>query len=71
MTSNGSFVDGVQVSGVTLDELSLNANEPVPVRIGIKEDARNIGGMNLFGSKFGNYPQDIVLRQRFRRASKA
>ncbi len=71
VTSNGSFVDGVQVSGVTLDELSLNANEPVPVRIGIKEDARNIGGMNLFGSKFGNYPQDIVLRQRFRRASKA
>jgi predicted transcriptional regulator len=23
--------------------------------------------MNLFGSKFGNYPQDIVLKQRFTR----
>lgn len=70
VTGNGSFVDGVQVSDVTLKSLSLKPNEPIPVRIGIKEDARNIGGINLFGSKFGNYPQDIVLRQRFKRAPK-
>jgi predicted transcriptional regulator len=45
----------------------LKSGEPIPVRIGIKENASNIGGINLFGSKFGNYPQDIVLRQHFKR----
>lgn len=70
VTGNGSFVDGVQVSRVTLRDLALKPNEPIPVRFGIKENAHNIGGMNLFGRKFGNYPQDIVLRQRFKHASR-
>ena len=68
VTKNGTFVDGLQVSKVTLHNLSLKPGDPIPVRIGIKETAPNIGGMNLFGSKFGNYPQDIVLRQHFKRA---
>jgi predicted transcriptional regulator len=67
VTNGGSFVDGRHVSKVTLDELALKSGEPIPVRIGIKENASNIGGINLFGSKFGNYPQDIVLRQHFKR----
>jgi len=70
VTSHGSFVDGVQVSNVALKDLSFKPGKPIPVRIGIKEDAINVGGMNLFGSKFGNYPQDIVLRQHFKRVPK-
>ena len=70
VTNNGSFVDGRQVSKVTLKDLPLKPGDPIPVRIGIKDDASNIGGLNLFGSKFGNYPQDIVLRQRFKRIPK-
>ena len=68
VTNNGTYVDGLQVSKVTLPNLSLKPGDPIPVRIGIKDGASNIGGMNLFGSKFGNYPQDIVLRQHFKRA---
>jgi len=68
VTNNGTYVDGLQVSKVTLHNLSLKPGDPIPVRIGIKDGASNIGGMNLFGSKFGNYPQDIVLRQHFKRA---
>jgi len=67
VTNNGSFVDGRQVSKVTLNNLTMKPGDPIPVRIGIKDDASNIGGLNLFGSKFGNYPQDIVLRQHFKR----
>ena len=70
VTSHGSFVDGVQVSNVALKDLSFKSDKPIPVRIGIKESAINVGGMNLFGSKFGNYPQDIVLRQHFKRVPK-
>jgi predicted transcriptional regulator len=68
VTNHGSYVDGIQVSKVTLHDLTLKPGDPIPVRIGIKENALNIGGLNLFGSKFGNYPQDIVLRQHFKRA---
>jgi predicted transcriptional regulator len=70
VANNGSFVDGVQVSNVTLNSLMLKSGDPIPVRIGIKDGASNIGGINLFGSKFGNYPQDIILRQHFKRAPK-
>ena len=70
VTHHGSFVDGIQVSKVSLNNLSLKPGEPIPVRIGIKDSASNIGGMNLFGSRFGNYPQDIVLRQHYKRMSR-
>jgi predicted transcriptional regulator len=58
----GSFLDGVQISDVALDELRLGPEAPVSVRIGVKADARNPNGINIFGRKFGNYPEDIVLR---------
>jgi predicted transcriptional regulator len=70
VTNSGSYVDGIQVSKVTLSHLTLKPGDPIPVRIGIREKAANVGGINLFGSKFGNYPQDIVLRQHFKRAPK-
>jgi predicted transcriptional regulator len=57
-----SEVDGMRVSGVTIHELKLNHNPFIAVRIGVKPDAGHVGGINLFGSQFGNYPQDLVLR---------
>jgi predicted transcriptional regulator len=51
---------------VALQDLDLDDHPWITVRIGIEEDAVNIGGMNIFGSRFGNYPQDIVMRMRFR-----
>lgn len=70
VTSTGSYVDGVQVSAIKVKDLPIKPGEPISVRIGIKENATNVGGMNLFGSKFGNYPQDIVMRQYFKRVGK-
>jgi predicted transcriptional regulator len=32
------------------------------MRIGIKDTAKNIGGLNLFGEKFGDHPQNIQMR---------
>lgn len=64
ITAHGVFVDGVQVSSVNLSNLGLS-DHPINVRIGIKAEALNIGGINLFGSKFGNYSQDILLKQAF------
>jgi predicted transcriptional regulator len=60
--ARGSMIDGVELSQVTIEQLNLKGSNHIRVRLGIKEDARNQGGMNLFGRKFGNYPQDIVMR---------
>jgi predicted transcriptional regulator len=31
------------------------------VRLEVSADAEHQGGLNLFGSGFGDYPQDIVM----------
>ena len=36
------------------------------MRIGVRADAENVGGLNLFGRGFGNYPQDLGLRLEYR-----
>ena len=59
---DGTTIDGVALSGVVLGDLALQPSQSVVIRIGIAADARNVGGVNLFGRGFGNYPQDIVLR---------
>ncbi len=68
VTHDGSYVDGVPVSEVRIDDLGLADARRVAVRIGVKEDAGHVGGLNLFGHGFGNYPQDLVLRLRYHRA---
>jgi predicted transcriptional regulator len=50
------------MSDCRLDDLELNDHRSIRVRIGVKEDARHPGGMNIFGRSFGNHGQDITLR---------
>jgi len=65
ITEQGTFVDGVKISPVTIGELSLASHHSIRVKFGVKEDADHCGGMNVFGRGYGNYPQDIVLRLYF------
>lgn len=65
VTPEGSFIDGMKLSELTLDSLHLESQRAVTVRLGVKENARHVGGINLFGRHFGNYPQDITLRVRY------
>lgn len=58
----GTTIDGVALSSVRLDDLGLRPRDPIRVRIGVQSDAENVGGVNLFGHEFGNYPQDLELR---------
>ena len=55
----GTFLDGVQVSGLTLADLNLAGG--VTLRLGVAEGAVNAGGMNLFGAGFGDYGQGIEV----------
>lgn len=62
VNKGGCFIDENKVSEVNLNDLNLEKNDYISVRIGIKDDAKNIGGINIFGDKFGDYPQHIVMR---------
>ena len=62
VTAAGTFIDGVQLSDISLADIKPEAGTAVTVRIGVKHNARNVNGINLFGRKFGNYPEDLVLR---------
>ena len=62
ISPEGSFIDGYQLSRITLRDLSIESHSVITIRLGVKEDAQNVGGINIFGSGFGNYPQDITLR---------
>ena len=66
VTPEGSFVDSERVSDVDIHALELDAGRYIAVRIGVEEDAQNMGGINLFGENFGDYPQGIVLRIGYR-----
>jgi predicted transcriptional regulator len=65
VTSEGSYIDGMRSSDLTVGELGIGSGGFISVRIGVRQDALRVGGMNIFGQRFGNYPQDIVMRQRF------
>lgn len=58
----GSYIDKKKVSNVNVDMLKLNEGNYITVRLMVKDDAKNVGGINIFGSKFGDYNQDIVLK---------
>jgi predicted transcriptional regulator len=66
VNAEGSFVDGVRISPIRLADLQIRQHDFISVRIGVKPEATNLGGINIFGSRFGNYPQDIVLRLDYR-----
>lgn len=62
VTREGVMMDGIKMSDVTLDQV-LNFTEPYwSIRFEVAEDAKNVGGISLFGQKFGNYAQDILMR---------
>lgn len=59
VTEKGAFIDGLKISDVTMDTLDLKPGKSLRFRICVQEDARNVGGLTIFGKSFGNYGQDI------------
>lgn len=62
ITGNGTYLDEIFVDEYCLASLHLQENPYLALRIGVDPDARYVGGLNLFGEKFGDYPQNIVLK---------
>lgn len=60
--AEGSYLDSQKISDVHIGDLGLVSEHPICVRIGVPATAENVGGMNLFGDQFGDYPQALQLR---------
>jgi len=60
--ATGATLDGERFSNTRIDDLNVGKSDYISFRVGVKENARNIGGVNLFGESFGDYPQNIVMR---------
>ena len=65
--SQGTRVNGrATENSPTLADLDLCLHTGLAVRLGIKTESPNQGGLNLFGGKFGDYAQDFILRFYYR-----
>ena len=62
INKKGTFVDGLKISDVTINEFNLDYKSTVRFKFEIEEDAKNVGGITIFGSEFGSYNQDIKVR---------
>lgn len=58
----GTYLDDVKVSDCSIEEYRMTETPYISVRIGIKKEAEHIGGVNIFGSHYGDHPQDILLK---------
>lgn len=59
---SGCHVDGMRVSDLAIGDLALPAHPQINVKIGVSPEAEHVGGINLFGRGFGDYPQGIILK---------
>lgn len=62
VNKKGTFIDGLQVSDVSIDDLSLDYHSTLKLKLEVEERAEHIGGLTIFGKSFGNYNQDITVR---------
>jgi len=62
INKRGTFVDGLKISDVTINQFNLDYKSTLRFKFEVADDAKNVGGLTLFGSGFGNYSQDIKVR---------
>ena len=59
---DGCYIDGQRVNTtISIKDLNLSDSPYISLKIAVKDDALHIGGVNLFGKKFGDYPQGIIM----------
>lgn len=58
----GTFIDGLKISDVTIDEFGLTPKSLIKFKMEVPENAEHVGGLTIFGRGFGNYNQDIIAK---------
>lgn len=61
----GTFIDGLQISDVTIDQFKITSKSPLKFKLAVPENAEHVGGLTIFGRGFGNYNQDINIKMAY------
>ena len=64
----GSFLDGEPFGSVGIRDLAIEEDPVLRFRVGVDENAKNRGGLNLFGKGFGDRGEDILLTAYYKEA---
>lgn len=62
VNQEGSFIDGLMISDVTISNFKLDYRSEIRFKFAVEDDSKNVGGLTIFGKKFGNYNQNIRVR---------
>jgi predicted transcriptional regulator len=61
INSDGTFIEGTKVSDYTIHDVDIRRLQ-WDLKLEVKEDAKHVGGLTIYGAGFGNYYQDIVCK---------
>jgi predicted transcriptional regulator len=59
--SEGCYVDNKLTSKENIKSLKIDEGDFISLRIGVKESSEYVGGINLFGKRFGDFDQNIEM----------
>lgn len=62
ITEQGTSIDDQPVSDFTLNLLNIGEEDFISLRLAIDETSHYKGGVNIFGEKFGDYSQNILMK---------
>ncbi len=60
ITKDCVYLDQTAVSTQNIEKLKVQEGDYITLRIGIKENAKHQGGLNLFGEHFGDFAQGLI-----------
>lgn len=60
--NNGCYLDGQLISSdISLRDIDIDGRPYISFTLAVKSGAGNVGGINIFGEKYGDYPQGIIM----------
>ena len=62
LDEKGVYLNDIPVSKSTIKDFHLEESNSIKISFGVAENAIHRGGINLFGKKFGDYEQSILLK---------
>jgi predicted transcriptional regulator len=62
VNSEGTLFNGEEASNVKLQDLGIKFNGQITLKISCEDRSDYIGGITLFGKRFGDHPQGIRMR---------
>lgn len=65
INNTGTYLDGIQISNISLKEFNFDYKSTIKFRLSVKEDSEHVGGLTIFGRNFGNYNQNMNVRIHF------